>query len=1000
MQSIDQIKAEETIKINGDEYITLDNSDFISLSGFIGIAEYIAHRPLNERKKIYSHLLKFGLDEDEYLLLIEEFFSARSEKLVEILESVKGIDFTNLDSLDSDSLKLCIDLINKKLTQIDEDDFKIFAEICQKYCIEIQASDHKNYLRNSLKIKPIQEIFDALSSMAKESSLPNSPEVVNKKLLDLIFIFIKKKYSYKMWLVDLIKLHDEEAIFLSSNRHHPHPIKHLELKSDRYSLKRFEVKGVQFVKLQYYFMRAVSEAFIEEVKTTLPTSIRKPSDYKNRRLFMIKVDKSLAQKKFLNFDVDRMKINHTSCIFKSQQNENGDLYFLYCSRKGEQFLSQAGYYPIYQSFLYDDFNKLFTRFATQSPDKISYIGTNIEFNNNYGFCCAIASYVQFLPMMQRLKFYHQIRLSIDSQIQDSIENSDDYKDEVDGKPSKEITIAYLLAEEFLKLRELRSDEYDKRDFVLVDQEIFDQSKINFGVLYGRFLKENDSLEEYKYNYISALIDVFNAMNQEINDMKQEGKSISLVIKNSYQYFIGYLISYSINSSNQADIDEKIHSFFYEYFPNSSLILLDDTMEDFKELMLQNIQLEFLYNYSSINPDDTNYAGIQRKIIFHKAYHAILEEMTDSQDFEIGKKRFFKHFFIKQDYEDFFKEKFTEILSSMTQEGEGLESKDYESIVKLAFDHFMKEFSFEKQYYYARNSNPFIAYKIKDENQLDFYATIVTKDRFKNPFTEHESVDSVYIESLFDPKNINTMSENCLESLNEITEEYLAEICSQSQLRGARNESEGQLAPSPTISYRNSTLFDKKRGRKDDNLRYFLTTEDFAASIESIMLKSLDDTKDNNNLNNEEVLIAMLIAKSFGGIGTKEQDIKGLLNQTQNLDLMDQKRKKLAEILFPLYSKKTGDHDEADEIRFNKIKKFSAQFQKQCGIDGLLTGNKNPKNGEYKKYGMRLAFIPDEIVVEYIKKLPKENRVRICAEDMIKAKQSLMNELSPAKSFQR
>ena len=50
-----------------------------------------------------------------------------------------------------------------------------------------------------------------------------------------------------------------------------------------------------------------------------------------------------------------------------------------------------------------------------------------------------------------------------------------------------------------------------------------------------------------------------------------------------------------------------------------------------------------------------------------------------------------------------------------------------------------------------NTDNNIAYKIKDENQLDFYATIVTKDRFKNPFTEHESVDSVYIESLFDPK---------------------------------------------------------------------------------------------------------------------------------------------------------------------------------------------------------------------------------------------------------
>ena len=63
--------------------------------------------------------------------------------------------------------------------------------------------------------------------------------------------------------------------------------------------------------------------------------------------------------------------------------------------------------------------------------------------------------------------------------------------------------------------------------------------------------------------------------------------------------------------------------------------------------------------------------------------------------------------------------------------------------------------------------------------------------------------------------------------------------------------------------------------------------------------------------------------------------------------------------------------------------------------GIYSGNKAINESIFSnqrsietKHGLRLAFIPDEIVVEYLDKLPKDNQVRKLAMKLMSQKSKI------------
>ena len=169
----------------------------------------------------------------------------------------------------------------------------------------------------------------------------------------------------------------------------------------------------------------------------------------------------------------------------------------------------------------------------------------------------------------------------------------------------------------------------------------------------------------------------------------------------------------------------------------------------------------------------------------------------------------------------------------------------------------------------------------------------------------------------------------------------------------------------------------------------------------IKFSVFDNESVDEQVNNENIVLAMLIAKNFGGIGTKIAEIESkIADQNSN----DKYLKELLKISYPAEIDRAGKTPEelvnlqlkktTLEDKFEKLKEFSAQFQEQCKNQEIYSGNENINKAVFSnqqsietRHGLRLAFIPDEIVVEYINKLPKNNHIRKLAMNIIKENKS-------------
>ena len=135
------------------------------------------------------------------------------------------------------------------------------------------------------------------------------------------------------------------------------------------------------------------------------------------------------------------------------------------------------------------------------------------------------------------------------------------------------------------------------------------------------------------------------------------------------------------------------------------------------------------------------------------------------------------------------------------------------------------------------------------------------------------------------------------------------------------------------------------------------------------------------INDDEILLAMLLAKNFGGINTKTDQIFSL-----NVNSLDQERQALVDLL---YIRNSGGTNDVNEDLFNKLVNFSANFQIQCKELGIYSGNTAIDEKDFldqasieTRHGLRLAFIPDEFLLEYLNKPRIKKEYKDVAKNLI------------------
>ena len=325
--------------------------------------------------------------------------------------------------------------------------------------------------------------------------------------------------------------------------------------------------------------------------------------------------------------------------------------------------------------------------------------------------------------------------------------------------------------------------------------------------------------------------------------------------------------------------------------------------------------------------------------------------------------------------------------------EGLNQKylQIQEIFKIVLAYFKKENSFERQYFHAINSDPLIVSNLVGIH----YTSYIASTKIQNPFPEHDSLQSLYLQSL----STKDFKEEISQTLSHFIDREANKLNLQSL--SARPDSASQfpsppsidLSPSssPTINIiqQSSSLFQKLKGRQDDNLRYRVSEggldnepihERISRAIEqSKLLNSADAVT--QEISENEILLAMLLAKNFGGIGTKIDQIF-----PDKSIRLDQERQALVGLL------NIRNPDGTNKINrdlFNKLVNFSANFQIKCKESGIYSGNTaiNEKDlldqtSIQTRHGLRLAFIPDEFLLEYLNKPLIEKKYKDVAKNLI------------------
>ncbi|MFM7620851.1 MAG: hypothetical protein ACKO47_04525, partial [Alphaproteobacteria bacterium] len=136
-------------------------------------------------------------------------------------------------------------------------------------------------------------------------------------------------------------------------------------------------------------------------------------------------------------------------------------------------------------------------------------------------------------------------------------------------------------------------------------------------------------------------------------------------------------------------------------------------------------------------------------------------------------------------------------------------------------------------------------------------------------------------------------------------------------------------------YRSSEIFERLNGRKDDIIRYAEGKKEVEKEINEI----LTEVAGKYNLTYDDLVLAMAIAKRFGGIGSALKEIKKEIDKfaqpisqadgdQSNSDPSSQLTQGFYRDCLTLF---------ADRNKLKNICQFSAEFQKTCRQSGIYSG---------------------------------------------------------------
>lgn len=1026
------IPSDDSVDFLGSKYKKIKTSSSGDLCGLAGIAHYVARRDFHERVEIYKNILRHKHQfnsanilqindlSDSWFIFLEDFLTKRNEKAKGIIDDISS----NLDDY---------------LVQSDFAEFSAIPAIADS---DFNEEENRQLHENTIKQKKILRALKNSSNQAsghlyqmdkilffelikKYPELKSQPD--DTKFIELFAITSQQK----MLEIAGISRSDDEGFIIDSFKE---------------ANENNQYFWMVYLFLDYHgeLQRIIGDLEIQDQRNSVVAQARNQFNFGEaelKNLFKMAIrglsfeelqsDKELNEKKLLIKSDAVARITSISpqqdCLLENNRDESH--YSFMEPENSITPFSTIGYYASSMPST-DDHNSVdLTSFHLASNHKI--VRTS---NDNYlsGYC-AIANYIKFLSPSQRLEAYRKI---LSKAWQKKTHGSTDSPPEnpfetVDKDKKKELDLELRFVEEFLKRREMSKENKDIRkefDFT-ADKKDFDEIKNYQSGIDREYAHHINSLnyeDIIKKYFLNGEVQTTDGRFQVIfgDDIPQDQNRMikRFNIKDSYQIWIAGMIACYRDQGNKISVEELKES-FKELFPESSINCYHPEISavpaqahslapaqppnqpipafepnDENLLYLENFQLRAIEELSlekftsSSNPDE---------LIFYKSLNLIVKELKKDP-------HGYRHFLNNDEYDKFWND--DDITSCQI----GLESycqqnsitqPNLNNIFNKALQYFKTEFSFERQNFHAQYFNRLQVY-----HKSDHFSTLVSKDRFDTPFPREESIESTYFASI-DKEKIKS-------DIRKTTQDLIDSINSQPiegpQDQGSdENDSPQTPSPSPQIFYRTTSLFQKLSGRKDDNFRYAL--KDLASSnslgakfkndiidvikFSALVNESVESENDQNT--NENIVLAMLIAKNFGGIGTKIAEIEGKIADQSS---KDKYLKELLKISYPAEIDRTGKTPEelaSLELKktmlldkFEKLKDFSAQFQKQCKNYGIYSGNENIDKTVFSnqksiktRHGLRLAFIPDEIVVEYINKLPKDNHIRKLAMNIIKENKS-------------
>ena len=962
-----------------------------------------------------------------YFLLVEQFQEARNEALKKFIKNDISSIRTNLSSAGavSDSVSASVlarninDMnvaqmtkIQSSLKELNEMDAKLyqstFGDAANKQHFDLINFDE---FKKLFQVKSTSEIFEFANERA---NILKGAEGVESQTVSFFTAYFNKDNSCQLWIINLLQNYEQKVNESLTSV--------LKVEEDD---EINQGEDYSFDHLQLFFKLAINQA-IDHVLPFNPFELHDPDDvvqqkYKRRILNIKKQTNAFSI--FPPGHEDPNADYNISCFFTGGTGEEGAGHYSYSQRQGEEKFPQpaqeelarivapegsAARVPasvlavsgarapapgglgaslmaslrakavgnqgssegsgrvVLGSLRHASTNQKLVAIKTEDIDPTYDFNSQFKYVETTGYknYCAygsIANYVKFLSVDKRMDFYKKL-------FKDTGENNAanrlkifDDKGDITDESRDEL----LILEIFLTLRENATSSSDHRGLAAHDESLYEKATETYqkkfptkdftDLDYNGFIKKYKIVDEQDINFKSKRQHSYQIWIAEFlrNKLKDPNRNLRL---NLQEIEDGTQQKMSLTN---LFTDQK-RALFNFYFPEESnatcnAITNSDTKITNPEVANKDL---FWFHKSIIEAKDGSECEENKKL-FYEVYDYFLTKYKLAGDSQTAK---YKHFYKKENY-DTFLQTAVNIDTIVSELAKGEERPDLSpAIVKAINDdqakvqnfllkiseHFCREFSFEKQFLNLLHSDTFLTHATGIH-----YTTMVPEYKFNNPFPDNNSNLGVEAQlqlrdTLRDTQQIEIQKKNVEEAFKS------AKI--DSPTLGQEIFSTPHNRPSSTLinSY-HSISFERLHGRQNNNYSFVEENRDGQLKSTFVKINSIIEslkTKIDINLDDKELAMAIFLSKKFGGIGTKIKEIENHYGNNSNIfDYLQQ------------------------EGRLSKFIKFSYQFQQDCKSQGIYSGNEKLTENDKKKYGLRLAFIPDEIFRFHLNKLPKESETK-------------------------